>query len=165
MAAPYDNRVFALLAEVATCLCAQIAADGLPDVCFCGVLPGEVTIADYASECDAACGMAYVRMTSMYPSVAVGTPSEQAGNCATGLGIEVEVGILRCAPMPDSDGSPPGADEQLAATQLQIADALAAWKAISCCQNNQDFLLGTYTPVGPQGDVVGGFWAVGMMVT
>lgn len=158
----YPNQVQLRLNDLATCLCAQIIADGLPEVCWCGQVPGEIVSFDYAGDCNDACGMAWVRLIQVYPSTVVGEPSAQPGNCSTLLGFDVEIGIVRCAPVIQEGGEFPSVTEQADAVALQIADMMAMRRAIVCCSGHKDFLLGPYTPVGPDGGVVGGAWTVAM---
>jgi hypothetical protein len=149
--------VFERLTDLAACLCAQIEADGGPPTCFCGVIPGDAAVGDYAGDCDEKCGMAWVRLIMAYPATGVGAPDETVGNCSASLGFDVEVGILRCIDVPE-DGSAPPAEEQVATTQLQVADMMTMWRAINCCEAlpNKDFILGAYQPMGPLGALVGG---------
>jgi len=153
------------LERLAECLCAQIIEDALPNVCFCGVVGGEQTVLDYAGQdCGDRCGMAWVRLITMYPSVTLGEPSIEADNCGKLLGFDVEVGIVRCVSTPDEDGNPPTAAEVLADAELQVADALTMRRAILCCvTTSKDIRLGVYTPVGPSGGLGGGMWSASLM--
>lgn len=146
------STVGEVLEEVADCLCAQIAADGLPDVCFCGVVPGANVVADQVGNCGDVCGMAWVRLEQMYPSTVVGQPSAEPGNCAKGLAVDIEVGIIRCIE------SEPDAADLLAAAELQAADAQCMFRALTCCPclPSMNTLVSPYTPLGPDGGTVGG---------
>jgi hypothetical protein len=161
------NNVQTKLEQVAACVCAQIEVDGLPKTCFCGILPGQEVAWDYTGDCsgDGGCGMAWVRLVAAYPSVVIGTPDQQPGNCGSMVGMDVEVGILRCVSMPHEDGSPPDPADLQADAALQVADAMALRKAVYCCGPEKDLVLGYYTPLGPAGGVVGGFWLVSMQVS
>jgi len=159
------NQVTVAITELATCLCAQIITDGLPPVCFCGVVPGAEVALDYAGDCKDACGMAWVRLASSYPSTAIGQPSILPGNCGVGIGFDVEIAIMRCIEAGDADGSPPEPGVLAAAAVLQYEDMLAMWRAVACCRQSKDWIMGAYTPVGPEGGLVGGALAVSMLVT
>lgn len=167
MALPY-NPVFARVEAISACLCAEILdpANGVPDVCFCGVVPGEAPSAMYAGNCKDKCGMAWTRLVSMYPANGVGVPLGTVARCDTGIGIEVEVGILRCMSVGDERGNPPSAQEQHDAAELQAADAMVMWKALLCCQAipHGDVILSRYTPIGPEGGLVGGLIQVALAV-
>lgn len=167
MALP-SNPIFERLAALATCLCAEILNPdwGVPDVCFCGIVPGEAALGDYAGDCDTKCGMAWVRLSSIYPSNAVGVMLTEPGNCAFGLGIDGEIGIMRCIPVGDAMGNPPTPDEMLAAAELQVTDALIMQRAMFCCDAipQRDVILGQYQTLGPDGGLVGGSFPFSMAV-
>jgi len=154
----------AILTDLVTCLCAQILTDDLPPVCFCGVLPGDEVALDYAGDCDDACGMAWVRLTTAYPSVSIATPAAIPGNCAMGIGIEIEMGIVRCLDVGEG-GTPPEPESLTASAALQVADLMAMWRAVHCCQSAKDFVIGQYVALGPQGGIVGGTLPMAMLVT
>jgi len=153
------------LEMLAECLCAQIKSDALPDVCFCGLVNGEQAAFDYAGQdCGDQCGMAWVRLITIYPSVSLGEPSIEADNCGKLLGFDVEVGIVRCVSVPDEEGNPPTPGMLLADTELQVADALTMRRAILCCvSSSKDVRLGIYTPIGPSGGLGGGMWTASLM--
>lgn len=151
--------VYGLMSDLAACLCAENAECGSPDLCYCGVTPGSVPIDMGGLECDPA-GQGWVRLTTGYPSSTVGVPDQTPNRApATALGFGLEVGILRHFPMQ----AEPLSDEQIEeATAQQITDMLTIRKAILCCSPllRQDYVLGTYSPLGPAGGLVGGSWLV-----
>jgi hypothetical protein len=153
------NTVFTRLAEIAECLCAEIKnpAWDVPDVCFCGVVPGEALDAAYGGDCTTECGMAWVRLDTGYPSTTIGQLYTEAGNCTVPLGFDIELGIMRCIEVGDGlEG--PTQSQLLAASQLQIADLLIMQRAIYCCGTlpNKEIIVGPYLPAGPLGGLVGG---------
>lgn len=153
------------MSALADCLCAQIESDGLPGVCFCGVVPGEAAAADYFGNCKGVCGMAWVRLSSMYPATSVGVADISIGNCNKELGLELEVGIMRCFVLSDERGNPPSAEAIKEATSLQVLDAECMVRAVACCDaiSRRDFRLSLYQPLGPEGGVVGGIWSLSMI--
>jgi hypothetical protein len=158
------NRIQDILDNLAICLCSQILDDNLPGVCFCGIMPGEDVALDYVGDCDDACGQAWVRLATAYPSVTVGQPSQGIGNCNNAIGLEIELGIVRCFDV--GDGRTPVDPVELGrAGRLQIADMLAMWRAVACCNSSKDFIMGQYVPIGPQGGIVGGTLPLGILVT
>jgi hypothetical protein len=157
------DRIQNVLAELSTCLCAQILTDDLPPVCVCGVMPGAEVALEYTGDCDDACGMAWVRLVSSYPSTSVGAPAERPGNCGLGIGLDVEMGIVRCIEVGDAD-VPPEPAHLAAAAVLQTADMMAMWRAVSCCRQSKDWMLGSYVPYGPEGGLVGGVLPVSILV-
>lgn len=158
------DPVAPILADLAACLCSQIIADGLPAVCVCGVVPGIQASLDYAGDCTDACGQAWVRLITSYPSTIIGQPSERPGNCGTSIGIEVEMGIARCVDVGDGT-NPPDPLNLAASAVLQSADMMAMWRAVACCRHSKDFAIGTYLPSGPAGGLVGGVLTLSILVT
>lgn len=157
------NPVAEVLDELATCLCAQIEVDGLPPTCFCGVLPGAEVALEYMGDCSGACGQAWVRLATSYPSVSIGVPLDRANNCAAGIGLEIELGVMRCLDVGDGPEPPPPALMADAAL-LQSSDMMAMYRAVACCRRSKDYIIGQYTPLGPEGGVVGGTLAIGILV-
>jgi len=151
------NPVYDVVSAVAACLCQQINDTvDLPGVCFCGIVPGDQPSAAYTGDCeDDTCGMAWVRLITMYPSRVVGQQDNTAGNCGSGLGIDLELGILRCFDISDTVPDPA---KLLATAQIQYADALVMQRAIYCCEAipNKSTIVSAYSPLGPDGGLVGG---------
>lgn len=162
------NPIFERMAALATCLCAEIQNPdwGVPDVCFCGVVPGAAALGDYAGDCDTKCGIAWVRLVSAYPSNSVGAALLEPGNCAFGQGLDLEMGVLRCISAGDEFGNPPTPEEYLAAAELQVADLLIMQRALFCCDAipQRDVILSQYQPIGPEGGLVGGAYTMSMAV-
>lgn len=143
---------------LAACLCEQLA-DG-PELCFCGVVPGQSVPLDVGFTTDEGgdCGgMAYVRTTGIYPSTIVGQANLQPANCTWGQGFDLELGVFRPFPVMEDGNSPPP-DVQLEMTRWQLWDAQAMAKALACCDwiPKMDFVVGIYAPAGPAGGVLGG---------
>jgi hypothetical protein len=157
------RTTFSALTDLATCLCSEIATSGLPDVCFCGIIPGEAASAMYSGDCTKKCGMAWVRLVSAFPAAGVGVPSEHPGNCGSGLGFDVEMGMLRCTEIGTATTPPPPA-QLLGSAELQYGDMNVMRKAVACCSGSKDWTLQTYTPMGPGGGLVGGFWTLTLWV-
>ena len=154
---PTVTAVGTVLESLATCLCAQIAADGLPTPCFCGVLPG-AEFPNKMATCRQADGVAYVRLANTYPSVSVGQSYVEPNNCAVLTGIDIEVGIFRCYPL-QREGTNPPPDVMLEKLRLSLADERAMRRAIGCCEWGVapgDFVVGAYVPEGPSGGLLGG---------
>jgi hypothetical protein len=156
------NQIEQTMADLATCLCAEILESG-PPVCACGVMPGEDVALDYMGDCDDTCGQAWVRLATAYPSVTIGQPSVNPGNCSVGVGLEIEMGIVRCFDVGDGR-TPPDAADLAASAVLQYADMMTMWRAVACCRSSKDFIIGQYVPIGPQGGIVGGTLPLGILV-
>lgn len=159
----YENIISDVLEDLRTCLCAQIETDQLPDVCTCSVMPGNEVALDYAGNCDDACGMAWVRLIESFPSVTIGIPSLTPGNCSVGIGISVELGIIRCFDLGEN-GEPPDSATMTETARLQIADMMAMYRAVACCRQSNDFVIGQYVPYGPEGGMVGGILPISILV-
>lgn len=155
-----NNRVTDILTDLASCLCGQIndPAWGLRGVCFCGVVPGDQAIAAYVDNCDDNCGMAFVRLINAYPAATVGQAYTQPDNCGVGLGLDIEMGILRCFAEGMDPEALPTEEQMLTAASNQYDDLMALRRAVLCCttMSPKEFILGAYTPAGPLGGVYGG---------
>lgn len=153
-----DRSIWPAITALTSCLCQTLETRGLPPVCICTPMPGEELATDYVTE-DA--GMAWVRLVSAYPSVSFPNAAVNA-SCASPLAFELEVGVAYCAPMPENDGTPPGMSAQFDAVEVQMAAMDAMTAALLCCfpGNRVDVVLNQYTPMGPQGGVVGGTWSL-----
>jgi hypothetical protein len=156
-----------ILASIAACVCAELTPDGAdgPDVCFCDVVPGQVFAHDYVWGCEAdgKCGAAWVRMITAYPAVGVGVPADKRPGCGFLLGVDVEIGVIRCLEAGEN-GNAPEAEVMNAAAMQEIDDMIAIRRAIMCCDalEDIDISLGNYQPTGPAGMVFGGTWALSL---
>jgi hypothetical protein len=156
-----DTRVWQRLSELRDCLSASIALHGGPEPCECAIIPGTHVATEYCGACSGdRCGMAWVRLNSVFPSTVFPTQDVSATGCTPMLAFEVELGVVRCAPIGDDYGNPPKAEEWEAAAQLQVLDMMAMREAVECCFGAFETMLGAFTPIGPTGGCVGGSWAV-----
>jgi hypothetical protein len=67
--------------------------------------------------------------------------------------------VLRCISIEEDGGVMDPAD-MLAAVNQQIEDMMAMRRALLCCDAIESSVMGLYTPVGPDGGLVGGTWLV-----
>lgn len=153
-----DTVIWPSLLELAGCLEGEYADE---DFCFIGIIHGQQAPWDYGDK-----GMAWVRLTNAYPSTDFPAPDDGAG-CGALLAFEIEIGVLRCAPMPNSvNGKLPGVQEHEDAAREAVGDLRAIRRAIQCCfgshgqQRFRDMILGDYQPLGPMGGVTGGTWTL-----
>jgi hypothetical protein len=145
------NEIISSLAE---CLCAELNDDAL---CFCGVFPGGDPY-DAMGGCENdGCGQAWVRLLSVVPASTVGQPNLTLRNCNAGLSYDVEIGVLRCFPNQEEALSEA---ELLAIADRQYNDMLAMRRAVNCCEELDEYILGGYLPVGPDIGAIGGIWSV-----
>lgn len=107
------------------------------------------------------CSQAWVRIVTSTPASAPGRPEQDAGNCNTGLGIQLEVGIMRCWTPPAAKKEPDRNELSRAFAQVG-ADILSIRTAIICCTelDDDEYRLGTWRPMGPAGVDVGGYWTI-----
>lgn len=162
------NKISTLLTDLAACLC--VGLDDSPALCWCGVIPGTGVVAEMGFGCGTEsgdpCGVAWVRLGNSYPAAAIGEISRNEG-CGEFLGLDIEVGVLRCVPVAGEDGvSMPGRAEQEAMFMQQMEDLSIMRKAISCCPalSHLGYRLGTYQPAGPLGGLLGGVFTVSTLV-
>lgn len=155
------NNVIDLAVELAACLCQQISDSALQDVCFCGVIPGDAATDTYFGNCTGKNGMAWVRIANIYPSQSVGIADQTIGNCSTGLGADIEIGIMRTIQIAEGTRNLPDSTI-LAQTAQQVDEAMLMRQAVVCCDalDQKDYILGAYTPIGPMGTALGGSWVV-----
>lgn len=157
-----DGMFWQLMEDLSGCLCTMLAEAGGPELCFCGVIPGSDvdTMLATLGRCDG--GMAWVRLDTSFPSTTFPQP-DQLASCTTLMAAVLEVGVLRPV-MLGTDRRAPSMDELVAATRLQLSDRTAMQKAIQCCVTGTDvdfvYLMGDYSPEGPQGGLVGGSWTL-----
>ncbi len=105
-------------------------------------------------------GLAWIRVAGIYPSTNFPTQDETFQKCQTGWGVQVELGVARCAPVGDENNLP-SCDEWTAATNNVTADAAALrrtllrWKTLEENRFRQ-YIPGGYLPLTTEGGCVGG---------
>lgn len=156
-----DKIAWPVQVQLADCLCAELIESGLPPTCICSPMPGEAIAADYVSPEQ---GMAWVRVSSVYPSSVFPAQDQSASGCLMPMAVQLEVGVLYCAPVVEGRSkNPPGLAQMFDSARLQMAAMAAMLRAIECClgaASRKGVSLGPYTPLGPEGGVVGGSWQV-----
>lgn len=90
--------------------------------------------------------MAWVRLALVYPAARVGQVDTTLRNCSAGLGIEIEIGIVRTAPPWEEAGEPPTEAANLAGSELMVEDMATMMQAVVCCNSLDDYILGSYRP-------------------
>lgn len=159
-----DTLVLPLLSSMVDCLCEELAASYGPDPCFCGLVPAALVAMDFCDCGGISCGMAWVRLDSIYPSRRFADQTTDA-RCGDPLAVRINVGVTRCLPGPDARGNPPDAVAQAEAVAVQMADMAAMRRAVACClPQSTKYVLGTYQPLGPSGNCGGGVWTVTVQV-
>lgn len=158
MSLPWVGQV---MLDLQACLCDALLTHGGGPVCQCSVVAGSEVAYDFCSGCGSdTCGQAWVRLDNAFPSSSLPDPDSEA-RCTAPVAYSLEVGVLRCAPLPDDQGSPPDAGQHLDAALLVAQDMQAMLRAMQCCLDRSvQHVLGQYTPIGPAGGCVGGAWTV-----
>lgn len=155
-----DLSFWPKILQLSQCLSQELTAAELPGLCFLGILPGEVVIADYCGcDGDGHCGMGWVRLVGI--NEMPGGIQEVSGYspCGAELEAQVEIGVMRCAPGLKSTTDLPTVTEQLDTARVQYADMAAMLRAIRCCfSSSKDVKVVAYTPIGPDGACIGGRW-------
>jgi hypothetical protein len=162
-----DTSIYPRMIELSACLCTEIENSGLPTPCSCGPMVGGLVL-DYCGTCkDGSCGgQAWVRLVQAFPSTDFPSQLLELRNCTAPLAFELEIGIVRCKPVGTSSGVrgfvPPSLEQNVSALRLQTADIAAMRRAVLCCfgETDTDYILGTYTPISPDGDCLGGVFNV-----
>ena len=149
-----DDYIWPLMVRLRQCMCETLTERGLmPGGCLCAIVPGDAAVWDYSD------GLAYVRLVDSYPSTTFpAADTTLRGSCSAALAATLEVGILQCHPI-NADGSPLSQEQQEESARLQTAGMRALKEAIMCCDLDP-IVLGTFTPQGPQGGLVGGYWQI-----
>jgi hypothetical protein len=161
-----DFLIYPRLLDLSTCLTEELERRGLPAACWNGVKAGAVPAFDPCACGGGTNGEAYVRLATAFPSTRFPQPVSDARNCIPPVAFQIEVGIIRCY-QTNIDAGPLSVSDELDAVRLQMADMADILGAVQCCLGAHDsdptemeYLVGTYTPYGPQGGVVGGWWTV-----
>lgn len=157
-----DELILTYLAALAGCVCEKVNA--VNETCFCGITLGDQYVSTSGiGDCEEACGEAWVRITGAYPSTVVGQPNFNLDNCGASMGVDIEIGVLRCLEVPEG-GEAPTPEQFLEAANVQIKDMIAIRDAVLCCEHFPSYILGAWTPIGPDGGLVGGSWTISVGV-
>lgn len=152
-----DADIFPLAEAVLASVVGQLALAGLPVVDAAFVAPGNQAAMDYACEG----GQAWVRIVSAYTSTTFPEPDQSAQSMCVGRPAAlIEVGVARCAPEPTQTMGvleAPAPEVLTESARVQSADREAMRRGI-IAGGGDDVIIGSYTPLGPQGGIVGGFW-------
>lgn len=154
-----------LAAALLVCLSQQVALLERPPSNV-SLRPGAQAVIGIATRRDECCeGVAWVRTASIAPSSTANWPSPDVtpygvpGGCGPQrLAVVFELGIVRCSPTPSASGII--SDEQWnALSELILDDYAAMYRAFCCFQqqfNTRPMLVGQWTPLGPDGNCIGG---------
>lgn len=150
--------------DLLECVCEAVAVLGSGPTCACGIIAGDRPSWDYCGECGRGlCGMAYIQPGRSFAYSTFPLEDDELSACNRPLAYELQVGVIRCIPVMDNDGEPPDMNDVTDASLGFVADQHALRTAIECCDSpylTKLMVLGGWTPIGPTGNCVGGFWTM-----
>ena len=163
---PVVDPLAPIVEVLLACLVVRLEQADAP-VCRAFWHPGATAPWDACGESgDGAEGQAWIAAARVFPSDNFPAETGDAHRCIPmGYGVELVVGVLRCAATVDSNGREPSS-EAVTEDALKVSrDRQAALEAIVCCLFGDDpdpgnYRLGGWEPLGPQGGCVGGQWRV-----
>lgn len=128
-----------------------------PGVCRIVLAPGQEVAWDSCSSCGSVDGQLWAAIQPLMI-----TP--QGAGCDRVVWT-AEIGVVRCAAQMKDDGRPPEVSDVETNAWQQALDADTISRAIRCCFNKQPDTVQpidmvSWTPLGPQGDCVGGSWTI-----
>lgn len=158
-----DPGAYPVMVDLAAQVQKEIVKSGLDPIDKVTLQPGIQPVSDYAGN-KSNCGEIIVNMTSAFATDAF-PDAVPTATCSDELAFVVTVWVLRCAaPMGGTtqQPKPPSPEAQLASTRDHLADMQAVRRAIVCTFRDMDrqYVVGNFTPWGPSGNVVGGYWTV-----
>lgn len=150
------------------CFCttlAEFVADGkVQDTCICAVYWGETVPADYCGgNCGDKCGMAWVRLAGLQPAPQDRQPGS-INTCLLPKIAMIELGLARCALMPDSRGNLPDSDDHLGKALEMFTDLDIIMRAVHCCFGERGVEFVSQAPLDG-GDCVGQRVLIAVMVS
>lgn len=155
-----DRIAFPHLTALRDAIGPELDARGLPGLCEGLIGAGAQTAFDY---CDTSCdGMSWVRLDGAYASRDFPNADAEANRGRLLMAETFELGIVRGIDLPDdpAQGMDPAVLEDSAAVQLADMSALLAVICAYFGGLGVPYIVGSYTPYGPQGACVGGSWSV-----
>lgn len=147
------------MTELLACLCEELDDTIGGPVCWCGLWHGEPVPWDYCDACASdRCGMGYARVIGAFPYDTFPTITLDQ-TCRKPLGYMIEIGVMRCFPIMEEDGSLPQPDNVNDAVITAYDDMEAMRRALLCCaMTGVEVWLGEYAPVN-EGGCSGGTWS------
>jgi hypothetical protein len=105
-------------------------------------------------------GLGWVRLAAVYPTTTFPVPDESYSKCNTGWAVVAELGVARCAPVPEADELPTCAD-WTDVSHAVMADAAAMRRALMLFRRIDDYrhiplVTGRWLPLTTEGGCVGG---------
>ena len=132
---------------------------GAPDFRF--VAPGGQVAFDNCCGCDTETecgGQLYVRVVKAHPVNPIPTKILAEVPCPYPIGVQLAVGVVRCAHEADAETGPT-AEELNADSEQMVCDMAALLRALECCDTDDErTVVDQWVPLGPGGGCVGGEW-------
>jgi hypothetical protein len=161
MSQPAD-RIIALLEDLTACLCSEVAEDD-STMCFCIPIPGQFVGQAYLG---GAADIAWVRLVTTFPSNIPGQQLNIPAAQVFGTTYLVEMGVMRCWNIKRTNTPTP--EQLMAAWRQQMVDLGAMQRALQCCTGKSwdpnQYVVGNYQPIGPDGDMIGGAMSVALQL-
>lgn len=131
---------------------------GCLDEHLCGTCP--TTILAGAQPMALGNDLAWVRLVNSFPSRRFPAQDVDYTDCGSPLAYVVELGIIHCLPV--QQRAPIPTPEQATAMAKRLSgDMMTLRKVATCCLGDGwEVLLNNWTPLGPQGAIVGGTWTI-----
>jgi hypothetical protein len=163
------DPVFEIAESLLSCVESRLALYDA-GVCRSFVAPGNPPAWDACCECGEGEGMAWVQIAEVFPTDNFPLPQSAAMRCVpAGQGVQLSIGILRCAAVLDDQGRAPSS-ERLTSDAAKVArDRAIVSEAIRCCYLEDadpgTYVIGSWTPLGPNGGCVGGSTSLTLAAT
>jgi hypothetical protein len=164
-------HVLGLLSDILEVLTTEAdeSPGGCPLPCFCRVAvhpaaPVPFDSCESAGDCADGCEGQLWGAIQLIQRVA--QPAAAGVGVCEAYTFTAQVGAVRCAAVSHEDGTPPSVDAVQRDAARQAVDADGIRYAIACCPTRSQRLidagivLESWTPLGPQGGCVGGFWTI-----
>lgn len=139
------------------------------EACRTFLAPGGPPPWDTCCDCGTGEGQAWVQIAQVFPTDNFPTQQTGAMRCPpTGFGVQMFIGILRCAATVDDTGRAPSAAKMMEDARKVQRDRAIITEALRCCylqtEDPGSYVVGAWTPLGPQGGCVGGQVGVQVVV-
>lgn len=143
----------------------------IPGPCSVGLVAGSMAAVDRGLDCAGGCaGQLWVRLEALHPTLEFPAPHGGAVRGPLSWAVVVEVGLVRPAPMIRGDGPTlalPSMAEETDAADTALLDAAVLREALVVRYAQAldvGIALGSWTPFGPSGGIVGGTWTATLEV-
>lgn len=165
MAVTYpDKRALPIAQLLMRCLCEAVLLNPKPPA-QCGFRIGDSGEPLAGIQEDECCGgLAFVRVSRIYPSFNVPNQNPEAISCAMVWAMELEMGIWRCVPV-GTINAPPTQAEWDQANIDQLNDFASLRDALCCFLNQRDQRTVGVTDWAPKSDPEGGCFGSSLTLT